>query len=174
MARSDFFYFFYRPQNYNFISEKEAFNVPSDKKVYKSLIFNIKKGWNKKRNGTLQKTWQPDWLRPKSAVVRKCSRAAFRSPCTTFSPHDPQASTTISGGYPLFENVMSKANTLLGFKGAGVAANEEWATVWNKGSDWRIPFYLRCFVRRHLLNDLYRYFFLTAFLQIISVRLFCQ
>ena len=40
------------------------------------------------------------------------------------SPSDPQASTTISGGCPLTKN-WSVATSLLGFKGAGVAANEE-------------------------------------------------
>jgi len=39
-------------------------------------------------------------------------------------PSDPQASTTISGGCPLMKN-WSVATSLLGFKGAGVAANEE-------------------------------------------------
>ena len=55
------------------------------------------------------------------------------------SPNDQQASKTISGGCPLYKLCMSFANTLLGFQGAKVAANDNRMSVCRKNKTARPP-----------------------------------
>jgi hypothetical protein len=58
-------------------------------------------------------------------IAKKNETEHCKNRDSPISPNDPQASKTMSGGCPLFKIIMSEANTLLGFKGAGVAAYDE-------------------------------------------------